>query len=68
MRPLPVIPSLGIDDPAILEGHQELSRLVLDVDQGIDQELDLAVDVGRLDPMKFGRHLDSDKRKNKPKS
>jgi hypothetical protein len=43
--PLPVVPALGVDHPAIVQAKQELAGLVLDVDQVADQQGDLGLDV-----------------------
>ena len=46
VRPLPVVPALGVDDAAVVEAQQEFAGLVLDLDEIADQQLDVAVDVG----------------------
>ncbi|KAL5866535.1 hypothetical protein ACKVWC_011605 [Pyricularia oryzae] len=53
VRPLPVVPALGIDYAAVLEFEQEFSGRVLDVDHAIDQKPDLGMDVGGLNAVQF---------------
>ena len=57
VRPLPVVPSLRVNDAPILQGHEEFARVILDVDQAIDQQLDLGVDIARLDAVDLCRHV-----------
>ena len=38
---LPISPALGINDASVCQWHQELARLIFDVDQIVDQQCDL---------------------------
>ena len=48
---LPVSPALGINDPSICQWHQELARLIFDVDEIVDQQCDFLADVLALKAM-----------------
>ena len=59
MRPLPVVPALGVDDAAVVEPQQEFAGGVLDLDEIADQQLDVAVDVGGFDTVSQIGHENS---------
>ena len=42
---LPVSPALGVDDSSVCQWHQELARLIFDVDEIVDQQCDLLANV-----------------------
>src|SRR2546430_4574419 len=54
--PLPVIPSLGVDDAAVGEPQQELTALVLDVLEIADEQLDVALHIRAGNGMSQGGH------------
>lgn len=48
VRPLPIIPSFRVDYSPIWQPQEEFPRLILDIHQILDEQLDFASDVCRI--------------------
>lgn len=48
VRPLPIIPSFRVDHSPIWQPQEEFPRLILDIHQILDEQLDFASDVCRI--------------------
>jgi hypothetical protein len=56
VRPLPIVPALGVDHAPVVEAQQEFPGGVLDLDEIADEQLDAAIDVGGLEAVNLIGH------------